>query len=340
MASSDWQAPSHLDLLSALQSEPERFEFFEALRRLDCLYSDQPRLGRSTKVAQDPVRLCQTPSLEFAPRAIDSFEPATAGAAAKLKVLFFGLFGPNAPLPLHLTEYALDRKRNANDPTFIAFANIFHHRMLSLLYRAWADAQPTVHFDRPDDDRFALYVGALVGLATPGVHNRDALPDHFKRFFAGTLLTQARNAYGLRKMLEQCFRVAVSVTEFVTERMHLPHTAYLRLGGPPEVASIGRTTVMGATVWGAQQRFRLKLGPLSLEQFNNFLPGGAALRQLVALVKTYAGEEKAWDLQLVLKKAEVPALRLGRSGRMGLSSWMGTLHPSEDVEDVVLKPVG
>jgi len=257
-----------------------------------------------------------------------------------MHVLFFGLFGPNAPLPLHLTEYALDRQRNAKDPTFTAFANIFHHRMLSLLYRAWADAQPTVQHDRPASDRFKVYMGAMVGLSTPGLQDCDALPDQYKYFFAGRLWAQARNAEGLRSMLEHFFGISVRIMEFVTEWMRLPPSAHLRMGGSPEVASLGLTTVMGSAVWGAQQRFRLRLGPLTHAQFSNFLPGGQALSQLVAMVKTYVGEEKAWDVQLVLKKQDVPSTRLGKAGRMGLSTWMCSRPPAQDTDHVVLKPVG
>src|SRR6478609_2460492 len=75
-------------------------------------------------------------------------------ALPRLYVTFGGMFGPQGPLPLHLTEYARDRIINSADPTFARFLDIFHHRMLSLVYRAWADAQPTVQFDRPESDRF------------------------------------------------------------------------------------------------------------------------------------------------------------------------------------------
>ena len=122
--------------------------------------------------------------------------------------------------------------------------------------------------------------------------------------------------------------------------MRLPNEAHLRLGSSPEVAGLGHTAVMGEYVWGSQQRFRLRLGPLTRAQFNNFLPGGEALRQLVAAVKTYVGEEKAWDVQLVLKRAEVPGTKLGLGGRMGLTTWLGEPQRDTDVEHVILRPVG
>jgi type VI secretion system protein ImpH len=340
MASPAGNTANAVVLENALRDHPEAFEFFEAVRRLECAFPEYPRLGHSAKASDDFVRLCQTPSLSFAPRTVDRYQPGAAGKPARMHGLFFGLFGPNAPLPLHLTEYAMDRQTNARDSTFTAFANIFHHRMMSLFYRAWADSQPTVQLDRPAEDRFRLYMGAMVGLATPNLDARDALPDQFKRFFAGRLLQQTRNAEGLKGMLERFFRIPVGIVEFVAEWMRLPPSAHLRLGASEEVAALGLTAVTGEYVWGSQQRFRLRLGPLSRAEFNNFLPGGTALGQLVAAVKTYIGEEKAWDVQLVLKKTDVPATRLGQNGRMGLTTWMGRPQHDGDIDDVVLKPVG
>ena len=48
-------------------------------------------------------------------------EPAPAGRPPRLLVHFFGLFGPDGPLPLHLTEYARDRRRNHARPDLPAF---------------------------------------------------------------------------------------------------------------------------------------------------------------------------------------------------------------------------
>jgi type VI secretion system protein ImpH len=340
MAGTTRQAPDPVALENALRDRPESFEFFEALRWIECAYPDRPRLGRSAKPSEDAVRLCQTPSLAFAPRMVERFERQAEGRPPHVYGLFFGLFGPNAALPLHLTEYVLDRKYNGRDDTFIAFADIFHHRMLSLFYRVWADAQPTIQLDRPNEDRFGLYMGALVGLSTGNLQGRDALPDQYKHFFAGRLLAQARNAEGLKHLLEHFFGIPVKILEFVTEWMRLPDSAHLRLGYSREVAGLGMTAVLGEYVWGAQQRFRLRLGPLTRAQFNNFLPGGQALRQLMAAVKTYVGEEKAWDVQLVLKRDEVPTTRMGQSGRMGLTTWLGRPQRHDDCDDVVLRPVG
>lgn len=339
MAGTDRQTTHSVALQESLAQQPHVYELFEALRRLECAFPERARLGRSTRPAEDPVRLRQTPSLAFAPRSIDRFSAQAGEREAELHTFELGLFGPHAPLPLHLTEYAIEREHNERDRTFSAFANIFHHRMLSLFYRAWADAQPTVHMDRPGEDRFRTYIGALVGLASPGMADRDILPDGFKRFFAGRLLSQSRSAEGLRHLLEYFFGVPVKLQEFVAEWMPLPEEAHLRLGGSPAVASLGHSTVIGRRVMGAQQRFRLRLGPLRRRQFVHFLPGGEALQRLIAAVRSYLGEEKGWDVQLVLHRDDVPSTRLGRSGRLGLSTWVGRRMRADDADDVVLRPV-
>jgi type VI secretion system protein ImpH len=183
-------------LLVRLEQEPQRFSFYAVMRLLEAVYSDRPRVCHSTHPDQDPVRLAQEPTVTHPSSALAAFEPGTEEVPNRLRVHFFGLFGTDGPLPLHLTEYARERRRNYADPTFQRFADIFHHRAMSLFYRAWADVRPTIAFDRPEQDRFASYVGSLIGIGLEGFRNRDAMPDLTKLHFAGLLAAQTRNAEG------------------------------------------------------------------------------------------------------------------------------------------------
>ena len=109
-------------------------------------------------------------------------------------MLLFGLFGSGGPLPLHLTVHAMDRRRHAGDETFIDFCDLLQHRLIALYYRAWADARPQVQHDRPGQDRFGLYVGALAGFGMPGMLDRDAFPDRFRFHHAGLIGCQVGHA--------------------------------------------------------------------------------------------------------------------------------------------------
>ena len=161
MASNHRPAPDTVALNASLLREPARFDFLRTLRRLEAAHVSKPRLGESFKAKDEPVRLGQEPDTRFAPATIAGFNQGTGGRAPRLLVYFLGLLGPNGPLPIHLTEYARDRLRNADDPTFARFLDVFNHRMLELFYRAWAQAHPTVSFDRPERGRFRVYLCLL-----------------------------------------------------------------------------------------------------------------------------------------------------------------------------------
>jgi type VI secretion system protein ImpH len=283
------------------------------------------------------VRFAQEPSLAFAPATLASFKTGKEGTPSQLAVYFFGMFGPNGPLPLHLSEYARDRLRNSDDPTFSEFLDIFHHRMLSLFYRAWANAQPTVNFDRPEQDRFSVYTGALFGLGMPSLRNRDEMPDLAKLHFAGRLSSQTRNAEGLVAMIRRFFKVPAVIEQFVGEWMKLPDDCRCRLGVSPETGTLGVNIAIGDHAWECQQKFRIILGPLNFKDYERMLPGRDSGKRLRAMVRNYVGDSMNWDVNLVLKKEKLPLLKLGEDDLLGWNTWLGNRTSDDDINDLVLE---
>ncbi len=326
------------DAVAATQDLEARFasyEFFAAMRRVECAFPGLPRLGLAARAADEAVRLGQVPSLTFAPTMFVEAQRREDGRLW-LGGVFFGVFGPNGPLPLHLTEYAHDRRHNFRDHTLARFADIFHHRLTCLFYRGWADAQPAVQSDRPDGDRFRAYVGALMGVGQATLRDRDAMPDSAKLYHAGRLSSEIKNPEGLEAVLEDFFGERVCVREFQGEWMSLAVEDRLYLGRSQNSSTLGLNATLGRSVWGAQSRFRIVVGPLGLPAFERFLPGSAALKQLTAIVRGYVGFELQWDLQLILKRSEVPGAQLGMGARLGWTSWSASGARAGDADEVVL----
>jgi len=323
-------------LSARLAAEPWAFSFYQAMRRLEAAWPDRPRFGHSNHPAQDPVRLAQEASVIFAPATLAGWQAGENDRAARLLVHFFGLFGPDGPLPLHLTEYARDRLRNNRDPTFQRFADIFHHRALSLFYRAWANARPTVSFDRPEEDRFALYAGALIGLGMDSLRNRDAMPDLTKLHFAGHLACQTRHAEGLASILTAFFTMPVRIESFIGAWLTLPASDRTRLGAGADTSGLGSTALLGGRVWTRQHKFRIVFGPLSLTEYLRLLPGGLSFRRLIPIVRNYAGDTLIWDVNLILRREEVPPIELGRTGRLGWTTWLMPRGKDVDAADLFL----
>ncbi len=312
-------AEARAHFLDLVARAPHRFDFYQVLRRLECLSPDLPRLGTAVGPGDEPIRLGQEPTLAFAPAVLANVTPQEAGPPW-LRVHFFGLLGPNGPLPLHLTEYVASRKRDAGDAAMGRFLDLFHHRMLLLFYRIWATAQPTADLDRPSTSRFATYVGALFGLASPSLRGRDALPDTAKLFYAGRLSARTKNAEGLAAVTGDFFKMPARVETFVGDWLDIPPDQQWTFGRGER--RLGFSTVMGAKVFSRSHKFRVVLGPLNRGQFQRMLPGQPGLARLTALVRNYAGDALAWDLRLILDDRTEEPLTLGRS-RLGWTSWLG-----------------
>lgn len=337
-------------ILEELAREPWVFDFFRAVRRLECRFPDRPRVGYSTRLTEDPpVRFGQTPSLAFPPSTLAGFVPETPDNGlgpdggwrpARLLVNFFGLLGANGPMPLYLTEFAHERQHNVRDATLVRFLDIFHHRATALFYRAWADVQKSVDYDRPEDARFADYLGSFFGLGMRVLRNRDATPDDAKIFFSGRLAMQTRPPEGLAVIVGEDLNVPARLETFVGQWIRLPEPSQLRLGASPESGTLGRTAIVGRHFWTTQLKFRLRLGPLHFTEYERLLPGGSSWERLRAWVRLYVGQEFFWDVQLALLAGEVPAVVLGHVGRLGRTAWLKTRSFTRDAEDLILAGEG
>jgi type VI secretion system protein ImpH len=276
MADENRTPPHPLTLLEQLQETAYAFDFYQALRRLDCTFPDKPPTGQSSRAVDDPVRIGQEASMAFAPATLQSVE-MREDLPPRMIQRFFGLLGPQGPLPLHLTDYIRDRLRNHDDKTLLAFLDVFHHRMITLFYRAWARVRPTVSFDQPAWDRFSDYAGSLFGLGMASLLNRDSLPDLPKRHFTGLMSCQTRHADGLLAILKGYFNLPVQVDEFVGQWVELPANCRCLLG--LSSSKLGVDTTVGSHIWDCQQKFRVVLGPLSLEEYYRMLPGRSQLSE-------------------------------------------------------------
>lgn len=324
-------------LIERLVQSPFSFDFLQAVRRLECAYPAQPRIGCSQRVREDPIRFGQEPSMAFAPSTIASCRATANGLT--LLVHFLGLLGPNGPMPLHITEYVRDRVLNHSDPALARFLDIFHHRMISLFYRVWASHRMEVSRDRPHEDRFAAYIGSLIGIGSGSFQKRDSIQDEAKLFYAGRLAAQARNAEGICAILGDYFGVPARIDQFVGQWIDLPTDHRCKVGQSPETGVLGQTIIVGSRFWDCQQKFRMVFGPLSFSDFERFLPGGRSFRRVADWVRNYVSGQLGADLQLILKAEAVPPIELGSLGQLGWSTWLTSRPVDKDADDLILQSI-
>ncbi|WP_051916587.1 MULTISPECIES: type VI secretion system baseplate subunit TssG [unclassified Serratia (in: enterobacteria)] len=321
-----------------LEKTPYRYDLFQLLRRIDAQGGQPYLLGCAPRPRDDLLRLGQEPSLSFAPSTLAQVNPRAGSSLYEVSIFSFGLFGPNGPLPLHMTEYVYERLHHHQDRTLLAFSNLFHHRLITLFYRAWANAQPTVSLDRPDNRRFDEYLSCLMGIGLPAQRARDSLSMHAKHFMAGHLVRHGRDPEGLGKILQDYFNVPVRIIENVPHWIRIEKREQARLGAGRGVPRLGESAFLGIAMRDIQHKFCIELGPMSQQDYDRFLPGAVFSERLRDWVRQYVGIEFVWEVRLILAKDRLDGIQLGGTQQLGLSSWMENPHRQDDVNDLTYSP--
>jgi type VI secretion system protein ImpH len=256
-----------------------------------------------------------------------------------MRVNFMGTVGPLGVLPIYYTELAAERLLN-RDSTLLDFLDIFHHRAISLFYRAWQKYRFLVGYEQRKADEFSHYLLDIVGLGTPGLENRQQVKDHSLLYYAGLLAQQPRSAEALELMLRDYFGVPVRVEQFLGGWYRLEPEAQCNLDDTTwNSQKLGFGAVAGDEIWDQQSKVRVVFGPLPLRRYLDFLPSGSAYQPLRHLVRFFAGDEFDFEAQLILKRDETPGCELGASGeaapQLGWVSWSKTrdldCNPSQTI---------
>ena len=326
-----------------LREEPWTFQFFQAVRLLERIYPDRPGAGLFVSPSKEVVRFDVNPSTAFPASQIQGLD--FSSGQPRMTLNFFGLTGPSGVLPLFYSEYILERLRS-KDRTLPAFLNMFNHRMVSLFYQAWEKYRFTVAYERGQRDRLSDLLRGLIGLGTPGLERRQALPDDSLLFYSGLFALHSRSALALRQILSDYFDVPVDVEQFVGAWHPLStpdQCSFEGRNGHSEQLGIG--AVVGDEIYDQMSGVCIRLGPLTLAEYVEFLPEGSAYAPLRAITRFFAGDQIGFEVQLILKRSEVPACELddGPDGndkhvpRLGWSTWAKSMPMRRDPGDAILR---
>ncbi len=322
-----------------LEKEPYLFEFFQAIRLMARMHPERQVIGRFNNPSQEIVRIATHPHLAFPASQIQSLETREA-APPLMRINFMGTHGPLGVLPRAYCELVNQRLRE-KDYSLADFLDLFNHRMVSLFYQAWEKYRFEIAYERGELDRFSHYILALLGLNTPGLQNRQEIADDSLLFYGGLLSMHARSATALRQVLWDYFGVPVEIEQFVGAWYPVERESQCALGETGGYSEqLGFGAVVGDEIWDQQSRIRIQLGPLTLEQYTDFLPGHEGFRQLQAFTRFYAGGEYDMEVQLILRKQEVPVCELrpldGDGQQLGWTSWIKSAEFTRDARETVL----
>jgi len=328
------------------------FEFFQAVRLLARLFPFRELVGGRARPEEEIARFGARLSMAFPASAIHDVERLPdSSSPARVTVAFLALTGTQGILPFFYTEYMLAHKP-AEVSALAAFLDLFNHRLVSLFYRAWYKHQPPILYERAAvtrqlPDRFTHNLFDLIGMGTGGLRGRiwpevaERVPAADERLlrYCGLIAQRPHSASALRGILRDYFAVCVEIDQCLGSWYDLEDSDRSYLSGELERNQLGVGAFIGEQVWDQQARFRLRVGPLTLRRFIDFLPDGATMSIFLKLTRYLVGQALSFDVQVFLKAAEVPFCRLTDEGcdapRLGMLGWLKTDQFDADAGDAV-----
>jgi type VI secretion system protein ImpH len=312
-------------LKDRLFKEFYRFSFFKAVHLLELLFPEKKQLGQTLTPGEETVRFSVKPGLSFPPSDISNLTQEEEKRPANMEVAFMGLIGPSGVLPYWYNELAVERLRQ-KDFGFTAFLDIFHHRLISLFYLAWAKYRFPENFLPGAGDRLSRHLLSLIGLGTPGLAGKIGLPQESLIYNSGLLSRLVPSAAAIEGTVEYFSGTRAEVEQFIDRTLSISPEDQTQLG----VANgqLGVDAICGNSAWENQTKFRIHLGPMSYGYFLRLLPAGDLLRPIFSLVGYMVGVEYEFEIRLILTREEVPPCVLGlkspASPRLGWSTWLKT----------------
>ena len=324
-----------------LFEEPYRFEFFQAVRLLEKLYPEKQAVGGDAMPQQEVVRFRSRVAMDFPASEVHeinvSADDASDDERLDLFQNFMAMAGVSGALPMHYTELLFSRLRY-RDTAMWTFLDIFTHRCVSLFFRAWEKYRVPVGYERGDDS-FTSYLFDFVGLGTPGLRGRMDLDDESLLPYSGLVTQKPHSRNALENILSDYFSVPVSVEQFFGQWLDLSERDVTLLGRANN--SLGRRAIAGTKVWDQQSKFRVRIGPIGFTRFLAFLPVGSAYKPLRSIIRFVAGTEFDFDVQLELKKQQVPGTilttRAVRRPMLGWTSFLKSKPVKRDDDQLVLQ---
>jgi type VI secretion system protein ImpH len=316
--------------------------FFQLVRTIE--RETGLRLGSDLRPQDEPIFLKAECDSSFPPTEMVSWD-ATSGRR-EVTTTFFGLFGPSGALPQHYTELINDRAR-LKDFGLRDFLDLFNHRLLSFFYRCWEKNRFPIAYETAhtagNEDTVTKALRGLIGMRTAGLWDSLSFPSQDLMFFAGHFSNRRPTADSIVGMLTSAFDVPIQVEQFIGQLILIRPSEQTKLGTAPLGMSLGNRlgseAIAGRWVHDFENKFRVKIGPLSYKHFLEFSRESLKLRQLHDYVRTYVGPQFDFDLQLVLKKEEVPTCQLSNAdtNRLGWNTWIGDWKKDYDSADAIFE---
>jgi len=326
------------DIESLLIEESYRFEFYQAVKLLDLIYRrylneagkdpDRDIHGEIFDPEMKGVRFTSNIEPVFPASEIDSITvPLNPINPYEMLVNFLGLVGITGPMPETYTQILLDMEKiDPSNRAFSDFLDIFNHRLISLLYQVRKKHRFGFEFKKPEDTSFAKYFYSLIGMGTDDLRNRLHFGEPSLLYYIGLFSNRNRSIAGLEYILSDYFNIKVVTRTFLGNWRIIEKNFVTRLGFSGQNQILGKSVTLGNRTWDQEARFEIKIGPVNVSQFIDFIPlkDSRASLPLYELTRHYSGLQYEFDYVFIIDPIELKPAVLSdeKTSRLGWTTWI------------------
>jgi type VI secretion system protein ImpH len=262
------------------------------------------------------------------------------GERTEIRSALAGVTGPLGSMPPAYNELVM-RQERSRARGLSSFFDLFSARMSELFVAAcekYRVARRIRWIDPLRQNSFVVTLLSLAGFGTKGLVEKSGVDENLILRFSGFFSARTRNASNLQAMLREFSGLPVDVELFRGRWLTIPLQDRSRLA-PGSAVQLGVNATAGAAIHDFSGGFRIVIGPLDYADYLTLSPDGPAIKELFALARLYAGAGLDFDIQIILRKDEIPFCRLGEAGdlpRLGWNSWARVAPAERDSTDAVI----
>ncbi len=327
-----------VDLVEAaelIRSAPCRPGFFPLVAFLERLTAGAVRVGELGPVTEECIRFRHDPDMGFSSGDVSSLvlrevlsrpdDPDTRRPLFEVTTAFLGLTGSATPLPLYMAEEVA--QEDPDHPTLREFLDLFHHRLLSLLYRIESRYRVTRELTSSCDDQWSRRLLALAGFDTYDRSTPGLLPAWRLLRIAPLFIHHVRSAERLEMALQDVLSqelggARVTVRQFTGRWVDID--ARTRLGR--EYNQLGRNMLLGSKAFDRMGRFQVEIGPLPAQTYRRLMADGDLYPLAREVVSLFVKDPLEYTFELFLAESVTHTFKLssGWPSQLGRDTWLGT----------------
>lgn len=328
---------STTDLIDRITNGDVPFAFYQAVKLALQQEGGKERPGGRGPINKEAILFRSNVSLGFPKGEIEAVTETDKSLQEfppiEMVVNFMGLYGPSSPLPTFITEDILQGDGEYSDARH--FLDIFNHRLISFVFRAWEKYRYIEQYRAGATDAFSDKIFALAGVQQQSVRNKSDIDWERLLPYVALLGMKVRSAWVLQTILKNYFSVEhVSVEEFIETKVSIEEADTNQLG--VKNISLGVDASLGNTVRDCSGKILIRMGPLKYSDYRSFSTNGKNNKVLHQLIQFVVSDPIEYDIELELQGKNVPQAMLtkGNIFMLGSNVWLG--KPKQEITLVKL----